>query len=161
MILLPPKREVVGGDVTTTTTRSNVTRQKGEEDHDVISPKSVKTVDIIRTNALSEQYGTNVEEELPPLTPSKEFHDPLGVIQRFLNDPSYHANINITENYFIGHSNMSSSSSHDEQYSFSIRVMNTHDYIIQQQQQYRYTINVAESLGNIAEGLLHFGARAA
>ena len=126
-----------------------------------------KTVDIIRTNALSEQYGgTNVEEELPPLTPSKEFHDPLGVIQRFLNDPSYHANNNITENYFIGHSNMSSSSSHDEQYSVLdtasvIRVMNTHDYIIQQQQQYRYTINVAESLGNIAEGLLHFGARAA
>jgi hypothetical protein len=32
---------VVGGDVTTTTTRTNVTRQKGEEDHDVISPKSV------------------------------------------------------------------------------------------------------------------------
>ena len=116
---IPPTREVVGGDVTTTTTITNVTRQKGEEDHDVISPKSVKTVDIIRTNALSEQYGgTNVEEELPPLTPSKEFHDPLGVIQRFLNDPSYHANINITENYFIGHSNMSSSSSHDEQYSF-------------------------------------------
>jgi hypothetical protein len=123
-------------------------------------------VDIIRNNALSEQCGTNVEDKLPPSSPSKEFHEPLGVIQRsILHDPSYRVNNNITENYFIGHSNMSSSSSHNEQYSYSNKnveysrlhhptttVTTAHPIQIQ---------DVAESLGNIAESLLHFGARAA
>ena len=102
-------------------------------------------VDIIRTNALSGQYGTNAEELLPS-SPLKEFHDPLGVIQRsVLHDPSYGANNNITENYFIGHSN-------DEYSHHPITATTAHPIQLQ---------DVAESLGSIAEGLLHFGARAA